>query len=174
MENKTENTQEQQAPKEYKEIEEITLKFGKGCVGDTFKGKDDNMYTQILIPNSDPDDHRPWATFVAKANAVHEDKFGKGMWMKLPAEGHTTVRRAVRIGEDEEGKGIFENQDTKVTNQELKSMVEFYKTKSKDRQQEKPERTSLKQKIAEKQAEVKKTTKEKAAVTHSKAAEAAI
>ena len=133
---------------EQKKMEEITVKFGKGCVGNTFMGKDGKEYTSILIPNSDPNDHRPWATFVARANAVHEDKFGKGMWVKLPAEGHTTIRRDHIIGQDEAGKNIWEPEMTKVTNKELKAMVEFYK--------ERP-RESVKQKMEEKKAEVQAT-----------------
>ena len=92
--------------KQGRDYQEITLKFGKGCIGNTFTGKDGNDYTSILIPNQQPNDHRPWQTFVVRANSVHEDKFGKGMWTKLPAEGHTTVRRVVRTGEDENGRGI--------------------------------------------------------------------
>ena len=139
MENKTENTMEQQTAQQEgqeKEFKEITLKFGKGCVGDTFTGKDGKDYTQILIPNSDPEDHRPWQTFVVRANAVHEDKFGKGMWTKVPAEGHTTVRRSVRTGEDENGKPTWEQEDKRVTNQELKGMVEFYKTRSNEQEKQ--------------------------------------
>ena len=148
MENKTENMVEQQTVQQEgheKEFKEITLKFGKGCVGDTFTGKDGKDYTQILIPNSNPEDHRPWQTFVVRANAVHEDKFGKGMWTKVPAEGHTTVRRSVRTGEDENGKPVWGQEDKRVTNQELKGMVEFYKTRSREQEKqnasEMPERT---------------------------------
>lgn len=80
------------------------MKFGKGCVGEEFQGKDGNKYKEILVPNPDKNDHRPWQTFVVKANHVHEDKFGKGMWIKLPAEGHTTLRRPVVVGEKPDGK----------------------------------------------------------------------
>ncbi|MBO6108028.1 MAG: hypothetical protein J6P16_01330 [Eubacterium sp.] len=165
MESREENTRAQETQQEgKKEFQEITLKFGKGCVGDTFMGKDGKEYTQILIPNSDPEDHRPWQTFVARANAVHEDKFGKGMWMKLPAEGHTTVRRPERVGVGEDGKGIFENHDTKVPNQELKEMVEFYK------------KTSIRDKIQEKKSEIAEASAGKPSPVRSNArvAEAAI
>ena len=167
MEDRTENTQEK------KEFKEITLKFGKGCVGESFAGKDGKEYTQILIPNSDPSDHRPWATFVARSNAVHKDNYGKGMWLKLPADGHTTVRRNVRVGEDAQGKPVYEQQDTKVSNQELKGMVEFYKNK--DRVKPASQRTSVKQKMAEKQAEVKQASAEKAfAAAQTRQAQAAL
>ena len=92
---------------EKKKMDEITIKFGKGCVGEPFMGKDGKEYKQILIPNKDENDHSPWATFVARSNAVHEDQFGKGMWMKLPAEGHTTVRKDHCIGEGADGKKIW-------------------------------------------------------------------
>ena len=130
---------------EREKIEELTVKFGKGCIGNTFTGKDGKEYTSILIPNSDPDDHRPWATFVARANAVHEDKFGKGMWVKLPADGTTTIRRDNIAGQDEAGKSIWEPELTKISNKELKAMVEFYKDRP---------RESVKQKMEEKKAEV--------------------
>ena len=134
--------------REYPKIEEITLKFGKGCVGEPFTAKDGKEYVSILIPNQDENDHRPWATFVARANAVHEDKFGgKGMWTKVPAEGHTTIRRSVAVGEDENGKRIWETQSRKVPNKELKGMVEFYKERNK---------TSVLDKLKEKNAEAAK------------------
>lgn len=34
-----------------KEFKEITMKFGKGCVGEEFQGKDGNKYKEILVPN---------------------------------------------------------------------------------------------------------------------------
>ena len=73
-----------------KEFKEITLKFGKGCVGDEFQGKDGNSYRQIMIPPNE-EVKQPWQTFVVKANQVHENQYGKGMWCKLPADGSTTV-----------------------------------------------------------------------------------
>lgn len=117
-------------------MEEITLKFGKGLVGEPFQGKDGNEYCSIKIPNKDENDKSPWASFVVKSNQVHEDKFGKGMWTKLPAEGSTTVRKDKVVGQDENGKNQYESEMTKVTNKELKGMVEFYKDNSKDQQKE--------------------------------------
>ena len=110
--------------------------------GDYAQGKDGNSYRQILVPNVDRNDHRPWQTFVVKSNHVHDNKFGKGMWCKLSAEGHTTLRRNVRAGEDEQGKPIWKMERTKVSNRELKQMVEAYK-----------DRSSMKEKLAEKKAE---------------------
>lgn len=123
---------------EKKEFKEITLKFGKGLVGEPFTAKDGNEYKSIQIPNKDENDHRPWATFVVRANAVHEDQFGKGMWVKLPSEGHTTIRRNMIVGQDEKGANIWDTEKTSVTNQELKSMVEFYKERNKDKEMDTP------------------------------------
>lgn len=173
---------------EKKEFKEITLKFGKGLVGEAFQGKDGKDYKQISIPNQDQNDKSPWASFVVRANAVHEDQFGKGMWVKLPAEGSTTVRKDNVVGQDEAGKNVYETTKTKVPNTELKAMVEFYKTQDrgqeqgqetpKDALEDKP-KASLKDKVEknkEKVSEQKKTkaaekTKEKAPKAKSKGQE---
>ena len=102
-----------------KKMDEITLKFGKGCVGDEFQGKDGVKYKEILVPNQDKDDHRPWQTFVVKANHVHENQYGKGMWCKLPANGTTTLHRSVKVGQDEQGKPIWDTEKTKVSNKDI-------------------------------------------------------
>ena len=112
--------------------DEITLKFGKGCVGDPFTAKDGKQYVQILIPNQDPFDSRPWQTFVMRENQVHENQYGKGMWCKLPADGNTTVQRNVAVGKDAEGKTIWQTQRSKVSNRDLKKMVEAYKERPRE------------------------------------------
>ena len=157
---------------EKKKMDEITIKFGKGCVGEPFTGKDGKEYKQILIPNKDENDHSPWATFVARSNAVHEDQFGKGMWMKLPADGHTTVRKDHCIGEGADGKKIWETEKTKVSNRDLKGMVEFYKSRGKE-QEEKP-RESLKERLSEKKAEVSQQKHDAPQKTATKSKEASL
>ena len=92
-----------------------------------FTGKDGTPYMRIRIPNADAKDKSPWQYFVVPAKAVHENQFGKGLWIKLSLHGSTTVSRDVRTGYDENGRGVYENQRRSVTNTELKSMVEFYK-----------------------------------------------
>lgn len=144
---------------EKKDIKEITLKFGKGCVKDTFTAKDGKNYTCILIPNQDQEDKRPWQTFVVRANHLHEDKFGKGMWVKLPAEGHTTLHRNMIVGERDDGSKIWETQKEKVTNVDLKKMVEAYKTKDQNRdtqQQDRKDRPreSFKEKLEDRKIKV--------------------
>ena len=73
MENTANNTQKR---------EELTIKFGKGLVGKPFTAKTGKECVSIKIPNPDPADKTPWESIVVGANHVHEDKFGKGMWMK--------------------------------------------------------------------------------------------
>lgn len=142
-------------------MEEITLKFGKGCVGEPFQGKDGNEYREILVPNKDPEDKRAWQTFVVKSNHVHENQFGKGMWCKLPAEGSTTLHRRVRTGTDEQGKPIWDTEKTKVSNKELKGIVEAYKEKNHDRTSVKEKIEEKKSQVAEKKAEYKAKTQHK-------------
>lgn len=141
-----EGKDEKTAEAEKKDFKEITLKFGKGLVGDEFQGKDGNSYRQIMIPPNE-ETKQPWQTFVVKSNQVHENQFGKGMWCKLPAEGSTTVTKSVAKGVDEQGKTIWDNEKRKVPNTELKEMVEAYKNKDRSQETE--------------QAEAKDNTKEK-------------
>lgn len=109
--------------------EELIIKFGKGLVGKPFMAKTGKECVGIKIPNADPADKTPWESIVVGANRVHEDKFGKGMWMKLPVDGQTRVSRSVITGQDENGKNIYENTSRMVSNRDLKSMMESYKSR---------------------------------------------
>ena len=51
----------------------------------------------------------------------------KGLWAKIPADGHTTLTKPYLAGQSEDGKNIWKDEKTTVINRELKSMVEFYK-----------------------------------------------
>lgn len=48
---KAEQAQPEGTEDGHKKMDEITLKFGKGCVGDEFQGKDGVKYKEILVPN---------------------------------------------------------------------------------------------------------------------------
>ena len=111
--------------------EELVIKFGKGLVGKPFMAKTGKECVGIKIPNADPADKTPWESIVVGANRVHEDKFGKGMWMKVSADGQTKVSRSIITGQDEKGKNIFENTSRLVSNRDLKAMMESYKTREK-------------------------------------------
>ena len=119
--------------------EEVTIKFRKGLVVKHFTTKNGKECVGIKIPNADPADKTPWEAIVVPANRVHEDKFGKGMWMKLPADGQTKVSRSIITGQDENGKNVYETTSRTVTNRDLKGMLESYKNR---------ERTSIKDALA--------------------------
>ena len=46
--------------------EEVTIKFGKG-LAEPFQSKDGREFMKIRIPNQDPADKTPWASFVLPA-----------------------------------------------------------------------------------------------------------
>ena len=106
--------------------EEVTIKFGKG-LAEPFQSKDGREFMRITIPNQDPADKTPWASFVLPAKAVHENQYGKGLWAKIPADGTTMVTKPTLMGQDEAGKNIWQDVKTQVPNRDLKSMVEAYK-----------------------------------------------
>lgn len=149
--NKSKDAAANENEQQKKEFKEITVKFGKGLMGEPFQGKDGNEYVSIKIPNKDRADSSPWASFVVRAKAVHENQFGKGMWVKLPSEGSTTVTKPVLVGRNEEGKNQWKDEKTKVPNKELKGMVEFYK-----------EKTSLKEKMEQNKGQVAESKKTQA------------
>ena len=113
-----------------KKTEEISIKFGKG-LAKPFTGKNGREYLRIQIPNEDPGDHSPWASFVLPAKSVHENQYGKGLWAKIPADGKTTVTKSILTGE-KDGKRIWENERTAIPNRELKARVEAYKGRNRD------------------------------------------
>ena len=109
--------------------EEVSIKFGKG-LAEPFTSKDGREFTRIRIPNQDPKDKTPWASFVLPSKSVHENQYGKGLWAKIPAEGTTIVTKPTLKGQDDKGRNIWDNVKTNVPNRDLKSMVEAYKTRT--------------------------------------------
>lgn len=104
--------------KNKEENKEITIKFGKGNVTN-FTSKDGKEYAKVVFRYEGK-----WHHFVVPAKHVHENQYGKGMWCKLFAEGHTKVSTNDK---DENGKYKV----SVVGNKDLKSMVESYKKKEK-------------------------------------------
>ena len=125
--------------------EEVTIKFGKG-LAEPFTAKDGREFTRIMIPNQDPADKTPWASFVLPSKAVHENQYGKGLWAKIPADGTTVVTKPVLVGQDEAGKNVWDDQKTKVPNRELKGMVEAYKARTPQAKEAQP-RESTREKL---------------------------
>lgn len=118
-----------EAAKEAAQREEVTIKFGKG-LAEPFTSKDGKEFMRITVPNQDPADKTPWASFVLPAKAVHENQYGKGLWVKIPADGKTTVTKPTLMGQDEAGKNVWQDVKTDVPNRDLKAMVESYKTRA--------------------------------------------
>lgn len=112
------------------EQEEITIKFGKGLVGEPFISKNGNELVEIKIPNADRSDPLPWESFVISPKMIHENQFGKGVWMKLPKDDNIRLSRSVQTGTSEDGKRIWGRETREVTNTELKALMESYKEKS--------------------------------------------
>lgn len=108
---------------------EVTIKFGKGLVGEPFTSKSGKELVEVKIPNPDRGDSRPWESFVISPHMIHDNKFGKGVWMKLPEDGTTRLSRSVRTGMDESGKSVWSRESREVSNTELKSILEAYKNK---------------------------------------------
>ena len=76
------------------------------------------------------------------------------------------------VGEGADGKKIWETEKTKVSNRDLKGMVEFYKSRGKE-QEEKP-RESLKDRLSEKKAEVSQQKHDAPQKTATKSKEASL
>ena len=132
-------------PEEKKDYEMITLKFAKGLVGDEFQGKDGNTYREIKIPNEDKDDKTPWKSFVAPSNRIREDLYSQNMMgLKLPADGHTTVKQPVLVGTLPDGRNDWKNEMYSMSNKDIKKELDASRP-----------RESFKDKLAEKQDEVK-------------------
>lgn len=109
---------------------EVTIKFGKGLVGEPFTSRSGKELVEVSIPNPDRSDSRPWETFVISPKMIHDNQFGKGVWMKLPEDGTTRLSRSVRTGVDEAGKTAWGRETREVSNMELKALMESYKEHS--------------------------------------------
>ena len=112
------------------QTDQVTIKFGKGLVGEPFTSKNGKELVEVSIPNPDKGDSRPWETFVISPKLIHDNRFGKGVWMKLPEDGITRLSRAAKIGIDKVGKTIWGRESRDVTNTQLKLLLEAYKEKS--------------------------------------------
>ncbi len=113
---------------EQKVVETIKIKFSRKLAR-AFTSKNGKDMVAIAIPNEDPDDKRPWEEFVLPVTMVHCDHYGsKTLWVKLPADGTTTLSRSEKpVSED----GEWTREERTIDNKTLKSMVEAYKLKPK-------------------------------------------
>ena len=116
----------------YRSVEEVSLKFGKGLCS-FFAGKDGQEMAAIRIPSEKYD---RWPQFVVPARIVHENRYGKGLWMKIPADGNTRLSVSKRIRQPD-GREDWTKEFFTVSNRELKDMVEAYKSKDRSRDETK-------------------------------------
>lgn len=110
-------------------VEEITIKFGKGLVGNPFTSKSGKELVEVKIPNVDENDRTPWASFVISPKMIHDNKFGKGVWMKLVSDETIRIGKPVLEGQTPEGKNIWKRDYREIPVTELKAMLEAYKNK---------------------------------------------
>ena len=111
------------------DVKEISIKFGKGLVGEPFTSKSGKELVEVKIPNTDPADKTPWASFVISPKMIHDNKFGKGVWMKLPEDGTTRVSKPFIVATGPDGQRRWDRNVRDVPNTELKAMMEAYKTR---------------------------------------------
>ena len=111
------------------ELKEVTIKFGRGLVGKPFTSKTGKELVEIQIPNANPADKRPWESFLVESKLIHDNKFGKGVWMTIPDNGKIQLSRSAKVGVDEIGKSIWKRESRTVTGGELKAMMEKYKAR---------------------------------------------
>ena len=164
-----ESTLQEQIPEE-QERKFITIKFSRKLCSEPFQSKKGHSFVEIKIPNLNPDDHSAWQHFILPEKSVRENKFGNGLWARIPEDGTTTLRRDIRVGE-KDGRSLWETQDEVVTNLELKARVEAYKTRNQERPVEQS-RDSVLQKLAARKQDIQES--ERPVEMKAKAAEAVI
>lgn len=111
------------------EVKEISIKFGKGLVGTPFTSRSGKELVEVKIPNADPADKTPWASFVISPKMIHDNKFGQGVWMKLPEDQTTRVSKPFIVTTGPDGQRRWDRNVRDVPNMELKAMMEAYKTR---------------------------------------------
>ena len=109
--------------------DEVVIKFGKGLVGEPFTSKNGKTLVEVKIPNTDEKDKTPWASFVISPKMIHDNKFGRGVWMKLAADETIRIGKPVLEGRTPEGKNLWKRDYRQVPVTELKSMLEAYKNR---------------------------------------------
>jgi hypothetical protein len=123
-----ENQEYQENATEQKPAETLTIKFSRKLAR-PFTSSNNKDMVAIKIPNADPNDKQSWEEFVLPVHMVHSDHYGsKTLWAKIPADGTTTLSRAVKPLEE---GGNWSRTERTVDNVTLKSMVEAYKLKPK-------------------------------------------
>ena len=91
------------------------------------KAKKSGFFAQLLNCFRDGDVWTRLSALIMGLGNLRRGQVIKGLWAKIPADGHTTLTKPYLAGQSEDGKNIWKDEKTTVINRELKSMVEFYK-----------------------------------------------
>ena len=82
---------------------------------------------------------------MAPSNRIREDLYSQNMmWLKLPADGHTTVKQPVLAGTLPDGRNDWKNEMYTMSNKDIKKELDYSRPCE-----------SFKDKLAEKQDEIK-------------------
>ena len=82
------------------EVKEISIKFGKGLVGTPFTSRSGKELVEVKIPNADPADKTPWASFVISPKMIGQRRWDRNvrdvpnMELKAMMEAYKTRDRA--------------------------------------------------------------------------------
>ena len=133
FEDSLQGTREHSEPRD-----EISLHFGKKLCT-FFTSRAGKEMARIKIPGTE---YPSWPEFVVPAKMVHDNQYGKGFWIKLPANGKTRLSYSERT-DLPNGERNYERKEVTVTNRELKEMVESYRHQDRDQAQGAPSRQAM-------------------------------
>ena len=117
---------------------ELTIKFGRGLVGKPFTSRSGKELVEVKIPNADREYYSPWASFVIAPFMIHDNQYGKGVWIRLPMKGTTRINKPCIEGKREDGRNIWKNEYKEISNTELKNILEAYKKRDHTESREEP------------------------------------
>lgn len=103
---------------------QITVSISSKFVSDPFTAKDGKEYVRVKIPNEDRNDKSSWASIVIPPEQVSKNEDTGRAELTLKADGYSTLVKSEYKGHDENGKAVFEQKKSKISNAELKKRVE--------------------------------------------------
>lgn len=101
--------------REDKEPEKETVKISANCVGNPFTSKTGAELVSVKVPNQDPADKSPWATFVVGADQVSDKDERNKVTLTLSANANISLKKTAVV----DGKNVQEDAG-KLTVSELK------------------------------------------------------
>lgn len=101
--------------REDKEPEKETVKISANCVGKPFTSNTGAELVSVKVPNQDPADKSPWATFVVGADQVSDKDERNKVTLTLSANASISLKKTAVV----DGKNVLEDAG-KLTVSELK------------------------------------------------------